>query len=68
MTEIIVYIPIDICSNLGLMMEWSTEQGIKIKSARARHSDNDFGRSMIYGYAFYFDDEDDAVAFKLRWR
>ena len=67
MTNIEVYIPLQSSSNLGAMMEWAKEQNIIIKKAIPRHSENAFGRGMIYGFAFEFETMEDATAFKLKW-
>ena len=67
MKTIEVYIPIQSSSDLGAMMEWAEEQNIKIRKSMPRHSNNDFGRAMIYGFAFEFEALEDATAFKLRW-
>ena len=67
MKEIEVYIPLQSNANVNEMMEWLEDQSIKLIHASPRHSDNVFGRAMIYGYAFFFTTEEDATAFKLRW-
>ena len=67
MTKIEVYVPLQSCSDLGAMIEWAIEQGITIIRSKTRYSDNDFGRAMIYGFAFEFETMEDAAAFKLRW-
>ena len=46
---------------------WCKENNITIIEYKHRHFGNDFGRDIIYGVDFYFNNEEDATAFKLRW-
>lgn len=47
--------------------EWCKDNNIAILRYDIFHSENSFDRAMIYGFMFYFDDAEDATAFKLRW-
>lgn len=46
---------------------WCAESSIIISSYKVLHSENTFGRGIIYGFKISFITEEDAVAFKLRW-
>ena len=67
MNENKVYVPIDICSDLGMMCNWIGENKITEVGIATKHSGNAFGRALIYGFTFTFQNEEDAMAFKLRW-
>ena len=67
MNENKVYIPIKICSNLGMMCDWLGENGIREVIIKTNHSENAFGRALVFGFTFAFQAEEDAMAFKLRW-
>lgn len=49
-------------------LQWCEENDIAVLEYRSCHSENAFSRAMIYGFTFFFENEEDAVAFKLRWR
>lgn len=65
--DFVVFIPTESSSDLGAMMEWATEQQIKMIRANVKHSEHAFGRPIIYGFFFEFENIEDALAFKLRW-
>lgn len=67
MNENNVYIPIKICSDLGTMCDWIGENKIKEVEIVTNHSENAFGRALIFGFIFKFQTKEDAMAFKLRW-
>lgn len=46
---------------------WCKENNITILKYKTIHSDNEFARPIIYGFKFYFNNKEDATAFKLRW-
>lgn len=48
-------------------LKWCTENNILVLKYNVRHSENSFGRGMIYGFDFFFANMEDATAFKLRW-
>lgn len=48
-------------------LSWCKENDIVVLKFKARHSENVFDRAIIYGFDFFFENEEDAVAFKLRW-
>lgn len=65
--KIEVYIPIKSPSKVGEMMDWAEEEELELLHTKANHSEGAFGRAIIYGFTFVFDNEEDATAFKLRW-
>lgn len=67
MNENEVHIPADNCSNLGAMCDWLVANDIKDARITTKHSENAFGRALIYGFTFEFQTKEDAMAFKLRW-
>ncbi len=62
-----VYIPTTSEGDVSAMCEWIKENNIECRSLTPRHSENMFGRGLTVGFFFYFDNEEDAIAFKLRW-
>ena len=48
-------------------LEWCNENSLSILKYEQKHSENTFGRAIIYGFVFFFLNEEDATAFKLRW-
>jgi hypothetical protein len=48
-------------------MIWCVDNNILITRHKMLHSENTFGRGIIYGCNFYFTNNEDAAAFKLRW-
>lgn len=67
MKKIEVYIPIKSSAKIGEMMDWSESEELGLLYTKPKHSEGDFGRPIIYGFTFVFDNEEDATAFKLRW-
>ena len=64
--EYIVRVPITSCSSASEMCEWTKEHKIECVW-RPLHTENAFGRGFIVGFNFVFVNEEDAIAFKLRW-
>ncbi len=62
-----VYIPISSETDVSAMCEWTKENDIECKTLSPRHTENMFGRGYTIGFYFYFNKEEDATAFKLRW-
>lgn len=48
------------------MLGWTEEHNMKCE-CKILHSESAFGRPLIAGFDFTFENEDDAAAFKLRW-
>ena len=48
------------------MFDWTEEHNMKCEY-NVLHSESTFGRPLISGFVFSFENEDDAAAFKLRW-
>lgn len=61
-----IIIPKTSCSDPSAMCVWAEENDIPC-TWKTMHSGNAFGRAVITGFAFCFNDEDAATAFKLRW-
>lgn len=53
--------------NITNALSWCKENNISIIRYWTLHSENTFGRGIIYGFRFSFMTKEDAVAFKLRW-
>ena len=62
-----VYIPITSEGDISIMCEWIKENNIECVRLTPRHTENMFGRGHTVGFTFYFEYEEDATAFKLRW-
>lgn len=62
-----VYIPTTSQGDVSAMCEWTKENNIKCRSLTPIHTENMFGRDLTVGFFFYFNNEEDATAFKLRW-
>jgi len=62
-----VYIPITSEGDISIMCEWIKENNIECVRLTPRHTENMFGRGYTVGFSFYFEYEEDATAFKLRW-
>ena len=67
MNLIEVYIPVISEGNVSAMCEWIEESNIECRTLSPRHTENMFGRGHTVGFTFYFECEEDATAFKLRW-
>ncbi len=48
-------------------IKWCKENDIKWEKYEPIHEKNWIGREIIKGFYFYFNNEEDAMAFKLRW-
>lgn len=62
-----VYIPITSQPDISVMCEWIKENDVECRSLAPKHTENVFGRGYTVGFTFYFENEEDAIAFKLRW-
>lgn len=67
MQKVEVYIPIKSSEKIGKMMDWAEEEEIGLLYTQPMHSESAFGRAIVYGFTFVFDNEEGATAFKLRW-
>ena len=46
---------------------WCKENNITLNKYKPVHTENAFSRAIIIGFRFYFNNKEDAIAFKLRW-
>lgn len=68
MDLMIVFIHVNIGTNfIDQAVTWCAKNNIMLDKYVPIYFKNTFGGAMITGFDFYFTNEEDAVAFKLRW-